>query len=179
MGITPFGFFSLWAVVLRPNNLWSTPSIQKSTIDTTLMEFPSMLKWVVPSRHGMEQVKCVYTIFPMKMVHRHDMKWRQIHRPIHTSQMPGGLVSANNAKFWYLHGSWFWVACVPCLSGAGWSGLPWDMLPVVSDVAIPDGSASASSLSYRWHWSWGACMFNSCHGCIFLICSKLGLIGNK
>ena len=83
----------------------------------------------------------------MKMVYRHDIKWKQIYRPTHTSRMLGRLVSANNTKFWYLHGCCFHVAHVSCLSGAGWSRLPWDVLPVVSDVAIPDGSESADSLS--------------------------------
>ena len=73
------GIFSGGAAVLRSNNLWSTPT-QKSTIETTLTEFHSMLKWVVPSRHGMEQVKCVYTKCPMETVYRHDIKWRQMHR---------------------------------------------------------------------------------------------------
>ena len=146
MGVTLLDFFFGWAAALRPNILWSTAPIQKSTIETTLMGFPSMLKWVVPSRHGMEQVKCVYTILPMKTVYRHDIKCRQIYRPTNTSQMPGRLVSASNAKFWYLHGSWFQVVCVPHLSGTCWSRLPWDVL-LVSDVAIPEGSASAGSLS--------------------------------
>ena len=64
------------------------------------------------------------------MVYGHDMKCRQICRPTQASRMLGRLVSANNAKFWYIHGSWFHVACVPCLSGAVWSGLPCDVLPV-------------------------------------------------
>ena len=38
------GFFLVKAAVLRPNNLWSTPPIQKSTIGTMLMESLSMLK---------------------------------------------------------------------------------------------------------------------------------------
>ena len=106
-----------------------------------------MLKWVVLGRNEMVQVKCVYTILPMKMVYRHDIKWRQMHRPTHTSRMLGMLVSANSAKLQYLHGNWFNVACVPHLSGAGWSGLPWDMSPIVSDVAIPDSSEAVGSLS--------------------------------
>ena len=74
------------------------------------------------------------------------MTWRQIHRPTNVSQMLDGLVSASKLKFWYLHSSWFWVFCVPCLSGAGLSELPWGMLPAVLDVTIPYGPASAGSL---------------------------------
>ena len=37
-------FLSGGAAVPRPNNLWSTLPIQKSTIEMTLMESPSMLK---------------------------------------------------------------------------------------------------------------------------------------
>ena len=59
-----------------------------------------------------------------EMVYRQDKTWRQIHRPTNASQMLGGLISASKPKIWYLQGSWFWVFCVPCLSEAGWSGLP-------------------------------------------------------
>ena len=91
MGVTLL-VFSGGTAAHRPNNLWSSPPIQKSTIETTLKEFPSMVKWVVPGRNGVVQVKWVYTILPMKMVYRHDIKWRQIHRPTHASQMPDRLV---------------------------------------------------------------------------------------
>ena len=59
------------------------------------------------------------------MVCRQDMTWRQIHRPTNVSQMLDGLVSASKPKFQYLHRSSFWVFHVLCLSGAGWSRLPW------------------------------------------------------
>ena len=179
MGVTLFGFFSVGAVVLGPNNLWSTPPIQKSTTETTLMEFSSMLKWVVPSRHGMEQVKCVYTILPRKIVYRHDIKCRQIHRPMHASQMLGGLGSSSNAKFWYLHGSQFWVVCVPHLSEAGWSGPPWDVLPTVSDVAIADSSTSGGSLSTGGAGAEVLVCSTPAMGASLSFCSKLELIGNK
>ena len=79
------------------------------------------------------------------MVYRENITWRQIHRPTNVSQIPGGLVSASKPKFQYLHGSQFWIVCLPQLSGAGWS--PWDVLPAVLDMIIPEGSASAGSLS--------------------------------
>ena len=44
MGFTLLGFFSGGTAALGPNNLWSNPPIQKSTIDMTLTESPSMLK---------------------------------------------------------------------------------------------------------------------------------------
>ena len=112
-------FFSGGAVALQPNNLWSTPPIQKSTIETTLREFPSMPKWVVLSWHGVEKVECVHTVLSQKMVYRQDMPWKQIHRPTNVSKMLDRLVSVSKLKFWYLHGSWFWVVCVLHLSGAG------------------------------------------------------------
>ena len=115
MGVTLLVSFSGGAAALRPNYLCSPPPIQKSTIEIALREFPSMLKWVVPGRNGMVQIKCVYTIFPMKMVYRHDIKWRQIHRPTHASGMLSRL---------FFHGNWFHIAHVLHLSGAGWSGLP-------------------------------------------------------
>ena len=66
-----------------------------------------------------------------------------------------------------------------CLSGAGWSGLPLDVLPVVSDVAIPDGSESACSLSTDGS---GAEVLVCSTPAIYAsssACSKLGLMGNK
>ena len=56
-------------------------------------------------------------------------------------------VSANKPKFPYLHGSWFWVVQVLCLSGTGQSGLPWGVLPAVLGAIIPDDPASAGTLS--------------------------------
>ena len=138
-----FGFFSGGAVVLGPNNLWSTSPIQKSTIETTLREVPSMPKWVVLSRQGVEQVECVHTVLTQKMVYKQDSICRQIHRPTNASQMPDGLVSASKPKFWYLHRTQFQVVHVLHLSGAGWSRLPWNMLPAAFDVTVPDGSAPA------------------------------------
>ena len=103
--------------------------------------------WVVLDRNQMVQVKCIYTILSMKMVYKHDIKWQQMHRPTHASRMPGRLISAGSAKLQCCHRSWFCVAHVLPLSGAGWSWLPWDMLPVMSNMAIPNGSKSVGSLS--------------------------------
>ena len=86
------------------------PTIQRSTIEITLKELPSMPKlssaW--QTHDGTSRVS--FTLyFLQKMVYRQNMTWRQIHRPIHASQMPDGLVSASKPKFWYLHGSQFQV----------------------------------------------------------------------
>ena len=93
----------------------------KSTIEMTLMESPSMLKvsdaW--QKWDGTSKVCLYYTSH--KMVYKHDIKWRQMHRPTQASRMLGRLVSANSVKFWYHHGGWFHVVCVLHLSGAGWS----------------------------------------------------------
>ena len=53
------------------------------------------------------------------MVYRQDITWQQIHSPTNASQMLDGLVAVSKLKFWYLHGSWFWVFHVLHLSGAG------------------------------------------------------------
>ena len=81
------------------------------------------------------------------MVYRQNMTWRQIHTLIHVSQMLDRPISASKPKFWYLHGSQFWVFCTLHLSGAGWSRLLWGVLPAALGMTVPDGPASADSLS--------------------------------
>ena len=93
--------------------------------------------------------------------------------------MLGTLVSASKPKFWYLHGSWFWVVHVLHLSGAGQSGLPWDVLPAVFDVTIPDGSVSAGSLfTGGTEFELFVCS-TPATGASFSFSSRLELMGNK
>ena len=56
-----------------------------------------------------------------KMVYKHDIRGRQMHRPTQASRILGGLISADSKKLWYHHGSWFHIVHVSCLTGAGWS----------------------------------------------------------
>ena len=178
MGFTLLGFF-WWGSCAQTNNLWSTPPIQKSTIEQPLTESPSMLKvsdtW--QKWDGTSKVCLHYTSH--KTVYKHDIRWRQMHRPTHASKMPGGLISADSAKLWYHHGSWFCVACVPHLNRSGWSWLPWDMLSVVSDVAIPDGTELAGSLSTGGLGAGILLCSTPATGMSSPAYSKLGLMGSK
>ena len=56
-------------------------------------------------------------------------------------------VSASKPKFWYLHGSQFWVVLVLHLSRSGQSGLTWGVLPAVLGMIVPDDPTSAAALS--------------------------------
>ena len=85
--------------------------------------------------------------FPKNMVCRQSTICRQTHRHTYASQMLVSPVSPSKPKFWYLHGSQFWVVLVPCLSEAGQSGLLWGVPPAVLGVTIPDDPASAGTLS--------------------------------
>ena len=113
------------------------------------------------------------------MVHRQNMAWRQILRPIHTSQMLERLVSACEPKFWYLHGSWFWVVLVPHLSGAGQSRLPWGVLPAAFGVTIPDDPVSAGALSTDGTGVREVVFSTPAMGLSFSSCSMLGLMGSR
>ena len=112
-------YFTVGQLLLGQISFGPLLTTQRSTVESTLKEFPSMPKlnsaW---QTHGGTS-SVIHTILFQKMVCRQNMIWRQIHRPIHASQMPDGLVSASKLRFQYLHGSWFWVFCTLHLSAAG------------------------------------------------------------
>ena len=195
----PVTWFSGWGCCTLPGFLWELlfldffvgqlclgqrvfgplPLSKKSTIETTLREFPSMPKWVVLSRHVMKYIECIHTVLLQKMVYRQDMTWRQIHRPTNATQKLDRLVSASKLKFWYLHRSQFWVVHVPHLSGAGWSKLPWGVLPGALDMTDPDGPASAGSLSIGGTGAKVLVFSTPATGASFSSCSMLELMGTK
>ena len=94
-----------WAAVLGPTILWSTPSIQKCTIETTLIESPSMPEIVYVYRSMMVQVECLQTLLFPKVLYRPTMRCRQVCRPSHISKTLGGVLFCCSTNFWYLHGS--------------------------------------------------------------------------
>ena len=124
-----------------------SPTIQRSTIEVALKEFPAklMLSSAWQTQDGTSAV--LFTLYSSRKMHRQNMAWRQIHRLIHASQMLDRLVSPCELKFQYLHGSQFWVVLVSHLSEADWSGLPWGVLPTVLGVTFPYDPASAGALS--------------------------------
>ena len=113
------------------------------------------------------------------MVYRQSAICRQIQRPTHASQMPVSPVSASKLKFWYLHGSWFWVVLVPCLSGAGQSRLPWGVLPAALGVTVPDDPASADALLTGGAGVSKVVFLTLATGLSFSSCSMLGLMGSR
>ena len=95
------------------------------------------------------------------------------------SQALGDLIPACKLKFWYLHGSQFQVFHVPHLSGAGWSSLPWGVLPAVLGLTIPDSPASAGSLSTGGAGVEALLFSTLATGASFSPCPMLELMGSK
>ena len=124
-------------------------------------------------------VNVFYTVHTPKMVYRQITTHRQIHRSTHASQMLVGPVLVNKPKFQYLHGSWFLVVQVPHLSGAGQSGLLWDVLSAKFDVTIPDGPDSTGALPTDGAGDREVSSPNPTMGSSFLPCSRLELMGSK
>ena len=102
-GELSFGFLGK-ADALRPNILWSTSPSQKSTIKSTSMVSPSMPKIIHVWQTCDGSNRVLHIVFPMKKLYRHDIMWRQMHRPIQISKAPGEMLFCHNAKFHYLHG---------------------------------------------------------------------------
>ena len=69
------------------------------------------------------QLSVFHTATHLKVLYNQAKICKQTCRSTCASCMPVGLVSVNNPKFRYLQGSWFLVVQMPCLTGAGWSGL--------------------------------------------------------
>ena len=81
------GFFSSGAAVLRANNLWSTPPPKihhRDYIDGIPLNAKMSGAW--QKWDGTSKVCLHYTSH--KMVYRHDIRWRQMHRPTHASRTP-------------------------------------------------------------------------------------------
>ena len=88
-------------------------------------------------------------------------------------------VFASKPKFQYLHGSQFQVALVPCLSGAGQSGLPWGVLPTVLGVIILDDPTSAGALSADGAGVGEVAFPTPAMGLSISPCSMLELMGSR
>ena len=74
----------------------------------------------------MVQVECLHTVLFPKALYRPTLRCRQVWRPPHILEAPGGVLFYCSSKFQYLHGSWFLVVHALCLGGAGWSWPAWD-----------------------------------------------------
>ena len=72
------------------------------------------------------------------------------------------------SRFWVLH-----------LSGAGWSRLPWGVLPAALGVTIPDGPASAGSQSTGGTEVKVVLFSTPAMGASFSSCPMLELMGSK
>ena len=95
-------FSSGVAAVLRPKVLWSTPlPVQKSTIETTSMESPSMPKFV-SDRPMMVQVECLHIVLFPKVLYRPTIWCRQVCRPSYILKVPGEVLFHCSVKFWCL-----------------------------------------------------------------------------
>ena len=180
MGILFWNLFHSGAAALGPNNCWSTPHHPKIYHRDHIERIPLKCQnWVVLHRHVVVLVECIHTVLLQKMVYRQNTTWRQIHRPIHASQMPDGLLPASKLKFQYLHRSQFWVFCTLHLSGAGWSRVPWGVLPAACGVTIPDGPASADLLSTGGAGVEVSLFSTPAMGCILLILPYVGVDGKQ
>ena len=113
------------AAALRPNILWSTPPIQKSTLKSTLMVSPSVPKIVCVWQTCDGSSRLTSHCSPNENCVWHDMMCRQMHRSIHISKVLGRMVFCHTVKFWYFHWSWCFVFLELCLSGTGMSLLAW------------------------------------------------------
>ena len=135
--------FPSGAVALGPNILWSTPPIQKSTIESTLVVSPPM-----------PEIICVWQTFDVRLtktVYKHERMCRQMHRATQRCKALGRVSFCHAAKFWYLHESWFLVFLVLWLSGAGASLLAWCPSSTESGLVDLVGSGS-TSLHLLWQW---------------------------
>ena len=102
----------------------------------TLSEWCSMC--IIHDQHS-----AVHTAPHLKVLYSQSRICKQARGSTFTSRMFVGPVSVSNPKFWYLQGSCPLVVWMPCLTGAGCSGLLWALL------------------SHRWHWSWSSVIFDS------------------
>ena len=129
-------------------------------------------------RHMMLQVECsLHSMSPENSIQ--STICRQTHKSSHASQMLVSPVSASKPKFWYLHGSQFWVVLVLWISEAGQSGLPWGVLPSVLGVIIPDNPASADTLSTGGTGVGEVIFLTLAMGLSILLYSMLELMGSK
>ena len=71
------------------------------------------------------------------MLYRHNMMSRQMHRWSHMTKASERMLFCHNAKFQYLHGSWFLVVLKLHLSGTGMSSSAWSHSSVVSGLVDP------------------------------------------
>ena len=124
-------FFLSGAAVLWTNILWSTTPNLK-----------------IHQQSGIAQIKCLHTVSPMKMLYRHGMIWRQMHRPSHISKALGRMLFCCNAKFQHLHGSWFLIVLELCLSATGMSSSTWSPSSVESGLVDLVNPWSTSSCCF-------------------------------
>ena len=141
-------FVSGGAAVHGPNVLWSTPPIQKSTIETTWMESPSMLEiayvWRIENVSSWVPLHCT---FPKSIVQAYDKVQTSVETIPYIEGTRKGVICWS-VKFQYFHGSWFLIVCVLHLSGTGWSWPAWDSSLVMSEVADPVSPSSTGSCCF-------------------------------
>ena len=195
-----FGFPS-GADVFRPNILWSTPPHPKiHQVQVTSMASPSMPKIICvwQACDGLNRVssRCISP----KMVYRHDMMCRQMHKATNILRALGRMLFCHNAKFWYLHGSWFLIFLEPHLNAAGTSASAcspssmesWLVDPVSpgltslhsfdSDLGMPSSQLLVSWLTGNASSTCGTMVGLLLHlpDSIFtFFCSKLWQMGNR
>ena len=94
---------------------------------------------------------------------------RQMHRPTQILKALGRMSFCCNAKFWYLHGSWFlvsswWNMCIlvtlePIICGAhaDWPSWPWVKQTVLLWWWIKHAfwlTFDLQLINFVWYWSW-------------------------
>ena len=160
----PLGFCLSFLVVgklqLDQMSFDPLPSLSRNPpVGVTLREFPWMLSEWCSASMVCNQHSAFHTAPHLKELYSQTKICKQTCGSTHASQMPVGLASVNNPKFWYLQGSWFLVVWMPCLTGAGWS------------------RTILSATTYRWHWSQRGVIFDSVFRSICLILPHVRIDG--
>ena len=126
----PLGFLLSFLMVgelqLNQMSFDSLPSLPMNPLmEVTSREFAWMLSEWCSADMFCDQHSVFHTAPHLKVLYSQIKICKQTHRSTHASQMLVGLVSVSNPNFRYLQGSWPLVVRMPCLTGAGWSGLLW------------------------------------------------------
>ena len=120
MGSCPL-VFPVWQLCSDQISFGPLPPMQNQPYSQHWWYLHQCQESFVSGRSQMAWIECLYTGFPMKMLYRHDMMWKQIHRPTQISKALGKMLFCHNAKFQYLYGSWFLIVLELHLSGTGMS----------------------------------------------------------
>ena len=126
--LSPMGFFLGFSMVgelqLDQMSFNPLPSLPRNPhMKVTSRVSPWMLsEWcsacIICNQHSV-----VHTAPHLKVLYSQIKICKQTHRSTFASRMLVGLASVSNPKFRYLQGSCPLVVRMPCLTGAGWSGL--------------------------------------------------------